>query len=326
MMLWPAFAQAQCPALGTITPVSPSCVGGSNGQIQVGLQNVSGLYNITLLQEVGSILVPVQSFANQSANPFVFGGLSASDRYAVFISFPFGNPPPPGCDAFLVSGSVNVADPPPFVPAIGATVVVCAGSSGQLSASGAVSYTWSPADFLSDPNAANPIANPPVTTTYTLTAISANGCVGTATQIVEVTPLPEVIFNLSPTLLCASAAPITLNASPAGGVFSGPGVSSNSFNPAVAGVGIHEIIYSYTENGCNVSRSQSIEVSPTPVLSFALPISSVCLSGSSIALSASPVGGVFSGPGGERYYFQSGGSGSGYTQHCLYIYRKLAVL
>lgn len=58
----------------------------------------------------------------------------------------------------------------------------------------------------------------------------------------------------------SNATPFTLNGgSPAGGTYSGTGVTSNTFNPSVAGPGYHLITYSKT--GCNpVSSSQYIQV------------------------------------------------------------------
>ena len=51
--------------------------------------------------------------------------------------------------------------------------------------------------------------------------------------------------------------------SPAGGVYSGPGISNGWFNPAVAGLGTHTITYTYTAtNGCDNSAQQSILVDP----------------------------------------------------------------
>jgi hypothetical protein len=44
---------------------------------------------------------------------------------------------------------------------------------------------------------------------------------------------------------------VTLEGSPAGGTFFGPGVSGNQFDPGTAGVGQHSIVYTYTNgNGC----------------------------------------------------------------------------
>jgi hypothetical protein len=68
---------------------------------------------------------------------------------------------------------------------------------------------------------------------------------------VEMGPLSSVYSN---------AAAFTLTTgSPSGGTYSGTGVSGNTFNPSVAGVGFHLI--TYTKSGCSpVSASQYIQV------------------------------------------------------------------
>lgn len=57
------------------------------------------------------------------------------------------------------------------------TIVLCLGDTTTLNPDGDpdLVYSWSPAEFLSDPTAASPQAFPPVTTTYTATAYSAVG-------------------------------------------------------------------------------------------------------------------------------------------------------
>jgi gliding motility-associated-like protein len=52
---------------------------------------------------------------------------------------------------------------------------ICLGESFQLNGSGADFYEWTPAATLSDPNIANPVATPSVTTTYYLTGYSIGG-------------------------------------------------------------------------------------------------------------------------------------------------------
>ncbi len=63
---------------------------------------------------------------------------------------------------------------------------IFAGDTVQLNASGGFNYVWSPTEGLSDPNIANPIANPVRTTTYTVSAEGANGCVGSAEITIQV--------------------------------------------------------------------------------------------------------------------------------------------
>lgn len=64
--------------------------------------------------------------------------------------------------------------------------VVCIGETVELMASGAATYQWSPVDGLSDPNVANPLASPRVTTTYRVTGVDRFGCVDTQMVTIEV--------------------------------------------------------------------------------------------------------------------------------------------
>jgi gliding motility-associated-like protein len=64
---------------------------------------------------------------------------------------------------------VIVVLPAPNIVASNDTVI-CAGNPVNLFASGGITYAWSPATNLSDPNISNPVANPTTTTTYVVTA------------------------------------------------------------------------------------------------------------------------------------------------------------
>ncbi|MBK8443327.1 MAG: hypothetical protein IPL35_07915 [Sphingobacteriales bacterium] len=75
----------------------------------------------------------------------------------------------------------------------GADVAICQGQSTQLNASGGISYSWSPASGLSNPNIANPTASPNNTTTYTVTVVNAQGC--TDTDQVTITVADPVYGN-----------------------------------------------------------------------------------------------------------------------------------
>ena len=76
----------------------------------------------------------------------------------------------------------------------GADVSECPGQGTQLQATGGMSYQWSPTTGLSNPNIANPVANPDVTTVYTVSIMDFNGCTATDQMTYEVrtdcTPAP----------------------------------------------------------------------------------------------------------------------------------------
>lgn len=79
---------------------------------------------------------------------------------------------------------------------------LCLGDGVQLNASGGISYTWSPATGLSDPNIANPIATPLVTTTYYVTVVDSAGCSGIDSVTVSINP--PLNINAGPdSIICA---------------------------------------------------------------------------------------------------------------------------
>jgi len=97
-----------------------------------------------------------------------------------------------------------------------------------------------------------------VTVTPTL-----GSCTGTpVTFTINVNNVPTVTFDLSSvTPPCVYDPAFALPAgSPAGGTFSGPGVSGTNFNPLNAGTATHTITYSVTQNGCTGSSTSTITV------------------------------------------------------------------
>src|SRR5690606_13345059 len=156
-----------------------------------------------------------------------------------------------------------------------------------------------------DPNAAGAGTH---TITYNYT--DANGCAASATTTITVNALPVVdAGTYAP--VCLDAAALTLAGNPAGGIFSGPGVTGNSFDPATAGEGTHTITYNYTDaNGCSASATTTITVNPLPVLD-AGTYPPVCVDAAAVTLVGSPAGGTFSGPGVTGNTFNPAVAGSG---------------
>ncbi|MBM3412878.1 MAG: T9SS type A sorting domain-containing protein, partial [Bacteroidetes bacterium] len=60
--------------------------------------------------------------------------------------------------------------------------------------------------------------------------------------------------------LCLSDRPVALTATPAGGSFTGAGVSGSAFNPRTAGLGVKTITYTASNAGCTSTKSSSIIV------------------------------------------------------------------
>ncbi|MBL4656807.1 MAG: hypothetical protein JKX73_02320, partial [Flavobacteriales bacterium] len=139
-----------------------------------------------------------------------------------------------------------------------------------------------------------------------------NGCYNFDDQPTVVHPLPLVAFSGLAPAYCEDAAAVTLSGIPSGGTFSGTGITGNSFDPVVAGVGVHSITYSYTDvNGCANDSIQSVTVNALPAVSFIGLNPTYCVSSGPAALTGSPVGGTFSGVGisGDSFFPSVAGIG-----------------
>src|SRR5690606_31945607 len=91
---------------------------------------------------------------------------------------------------------------------------------------------------------------------------TVNGCTSPYTSVeIEIHELPTVSYT-DITDICVYNNSFTLAAgSPAGGSYSGTGVSGTTFNPATAGVGAAVVTYTYTDgNGCTNSAQSTINV------------------------------------------------------------------
>lgn len=107
-------------------------------------------------------------------------------------------------------------------------------------------------------------------------------CNNTAQISVTIDPIPVVDAG-NYTSVCRDAAAIPLAGSPAGGTFSGTGVTGNSFSPAQ---GTQTITYTYTDgNGCTNTDNQLITIFNLPTVNGGNDIT-IC-EGQSVTLSGS---------------------------------------
>ncbi|PTX19317.1 putative secreted protein (Por secretion system target) [Pontibacter mucosus] len=107
--------------------------------------------------------------------------------------------------------------------------------------------------------------------------VTTNGC-ATNSNVITVTENPLPVVTLAPIeAVCISAAPFALTGGdPANGNYSGTGVVDGIFDPAVAGVGDHEITYTFTNgNGCTNTATQTIIVKALPEVTVS-PNTEVC--------------------------------------------------
>ncbi len=184
------------------------------------------------------------------------------------------------------------------------STTICAGNSTTLTAAGASTYSWSPGTGLSSTTGASVLANPTVTTNYTVTGMSSAGCVNTATSSVTVNPLPNITVN-SPTICIGNSA--TLNA---GGAITyswnpGTGLSSTSGASVTANP---TVTTSYTvigtnTNGCVNAATFTVTVNTVMPTVTAVASATVVCPGTSAMLTA----------GGATTYTWSTNAGSATT-------------
>ena len=108
------------------------------------------------------------------------------------------------------------------------------------------------------------------------------------------------VLDLPEYKVCMGTGKIDLeNGRPADGVYTGSGVSGSFFDPAVAGVGIHSVTYSYdNENGCEILSRAYITVNSLPTVELVLEKDEICINQGLLELSEGlPMDGMFSGVG-----------------------------
>ena len=132
-------------------------------------------------------------------------------------------------------------------------VAICNGSSTTLSASGGLTYSWSPSTGLSSTTGASVTAIPTVTTTYTVTGYNSGSCANTAIVTVSVNPSPSAITGA---MYVYTGGTITLSDVTVGGSWSSSNTLVARVGSAglVTGVSAGTSIISYTTaSGCSAT-------------------------------------------------------------------------
>jgi len=196
-----------------------------------------------------------------------------------------------GCsDSALTTITVN---PIPVIN-VGAPVAICLGASSVLTATGATTYTWSPATGLSATIGSTVTATPTVTTTYTVSG-TLLGCTGTSTKLVTVNPLPNVTATRD-TFICTGGS-VTLIGfgassfvwSPASGL-SSTNTASTTASPSVT---TNYVVTGTDANGCTDTGKVTVVVNSKPTISAGAN-TSICPGGSATLTATGGVSYVWS--------------------------------
>lgn len=168
-------------------------------------------------------------------------------------------------------------------PQAGPDRLICKGDNISIGAAAnttgpGISYNWSPANFLNDPNSPTPIftASNGGVYTYIVTKTDANvNCQSKDTVIITVQDITFPVTNN--TIVCANSCQ-SIGTTPVTGVqyqwFPAAGLSNPNIANPIACVGSQSVQYTLTAsnlNGCSVSENILIGVNPIPAAQVTIP-------------------------------------------------------
>ncbi|WP_020601380.1 gliding motility-associated C-terminal domain-containing protein [Spirosoma spitsbergense] len=147
---------------------------------------------------------------------------------------------------------------------------ICPQSSLMLTATGGVSYAWKKEGVAVGTDLSQYAASS--AGSYAVVATDLFGCEGTSTPLL-LTQLPPVVilFDSIPGVCGTDVPTYTLVGSPAGGIFTGAGITGTVFSAKQAGIGNHLITYSVkaAPECTDVTASRTAVVAPIPTIQLA---------------------------------------------------------
>jgi gliding motility-associated-like protein len=250
----------------------PSCVRTDFVQVNVVPMPVAVAGNDTTICSGTPANLHASGGTNYSWSP-------SSNLSNAFIANPVATPPNTTTYIVTVSNGVcNDADTMVvsvinIVATAGPDATICLGESAQLSATGGTSYSWSPTTGLNNPNIANPVASPTVTTTYTCTVTNAQGCTDSDVATITVAAAPISGFFYYPATAFPDSA-FTFTDQSSGGVTTylwnfGDGQTSTAQNPmhSYATSGSYAVcLLTTSANGCMDTICEDVLVIIPPVV------------------------------------------------------------
>jgi gliding motility-associated-like protein len=178
-----------------------------------------------------------------------------------------------GCDSIrTINLTVN---PLPIINASASSNPICALSPLTLSATGGISYAWSPGTSTGS----SVIFTPNTTTTYTVIGTDANSCTSTSNIAITVWALPIVAASTSDNFICIGD---TSSVSCSGAltyVWNPNGQTDTNHLVMPQATTIYSVI-GIDGNNCSASSIVAIIVNPLPIISILPASPHVCLNSS----------------------------------------------
>ena len=216
-----------------------SCNGLSDGSVQLGGTGAPSPYTYSLVGGTSQTSNTFSGLAAGTYNYVVTSGSNCHDTVAVTITEPT---------------AISVTTNTPLSTCVGGSVTMNASATGGA---GSFTYSWN----NSLPNGQTNTVSPQTTTTYQVTATDQNGCLATASIVVNVHQSPDINAGLDQTICLGSS----LSLSGSGGVSYtwNQGVSDGvSFTP---GLGVTTYVVTGTDAfGCQNTDTVVVTVVPIP--------------------------------------------------------------
>ena len=267
----------------SITPIFNNTCTGTTTVYSVSVYPVSGITVTSATICVGSKAIITPSGASTyTLQPLNVTGTSFTVSPAVTSSYTITGNSSNGCSASNAYATITT-NPLPTLSVTASSTNLCIGNTSTLTASGANTYTWSPAAGLNITNVSAVLASPVTATIYSVTGTSLSGCVNTSTVDISVNPIPTLTvnsatacFGVTSTLMASGAS--SYSWMPAGGLNTTTGATVMA-NPTSTTV--------YTVTGttgtCNSSQTSTVIINPLPSLTVTTGSGIIC-SGSSSSL------------------------------------------
>ncbi|MCA6451356.1 MAG: Ig-like domain-containing protein, partial [Chitinophagaceae bacterium] len=250
------------PVVGFISGVSSVCIG-STTQLYSASTGVTNVWstsspNVTLSSAAGTVTVTGVSAG------------TATIYYAVTNAYNCTTQVP-------IDVTVNAL---PTISVAPSATAICTGGSVTLTASGASTYSWSPATGLSSVTGSVVSATLTNTTTYTVTGTDINGCVNTGTVTVTVNALPSVTVSANTTAICIGGT-ASLTASGADTYSWSPSTGlSATIGATVQASPLTTTAYTVTgtisATGCVNTATLTLTVNPLPTISGVTGTLTIC--------------------------------------------------
>lgn len=245
------------------TPAAPASISGSSiacssspGNVYT-IAAVSGATIYTWTVPAGSTITAGQGSASATVT---FG--STSGDITVAASNPCGT-------SASTIFNVTLTSAAPATPGlISGIASICENTTSNTysisSVTGATNYNWTvPSGSTIDSGQGTTsitLTAGTVSGTITVDASSSCGTSGLSSFSLTVNPIPTVTQDPIADVCVYTPQFVLTSGNPSGGTYSGTGVSSNNFDPAISGTGVFPIVYSVTQSGCTNTATINLTV------------------------------------------------------------------